>query len=79
MEQGKEVYLLDRRGTDIRDIKKKQFSNAVFVIGDQDGLPKKELKALKKIGVKKISVGRQMYFASQTMTLIQNELDRNDI
>ena len=79
IEEGKEIYILDRKGTDIRDLKKKELSNAVFLIGDQDGLPKAELKKLKKIGVKKISVGKQMYFASQTMTLIQNELDRNEI
>ncbi len=79
IEQGKEIYLMERKGKDIRDFKEKELKNAIFIIGDQDGIPKHELKKLKKIGVKKISVGRQMYFASQTLTLIQNELDRKEI
>jgi len=78
-EQGKEIYLMDRKGKDIRELKKEEFEKAVFIIGDQDGIPKKELKKLKDMGAKKISVGAQMYFASQTLTLIQNELDRYGI
>lgn len=78
-EQGKEIYIMDRKGGDIRDFKKNDFENAVFIIGDQDGIPKKELKKLNDLGAKKISVGTQMYFASQTLTLIQNELDRYGI
>lgn len=73
-EQGKEIFILDRRGEDIREVK--NLDNAVFVIGDHDGIPKQELKKLKKLGVKKLSVGSQMYFASQTLTIINNELDR---
>ena len=79
IEQGKEIYIMERKGKDIRDFKEKGLENAVFIIGDQDGIPKQELKRLKKMGIKKISVGRQMYFASQTITLIQNELDRQNI
>jgi len=79
IEQGKEIYIMERKGIDIRDLKRKGFEKAVFIIGDQDGIPKRELKELKKLGIKKISVGRQMYFASQTLTLIQNELDREGI
>ena len=78
IEQGKEIYIMDRRGKDIRNIGKKEFEKAVFIIGDQDGIPKQEMKKLKKLGIKKISVGRQMYFASQTLTIIQNELDRQN-
>lgn len=77
IEQEKIIYLLDKAGEDIRDIKK--LDNCVFIIGDQDGIPKQELKKLKKLGVKKISVGKQMYFASQTLTIVQNELDRRGI
>ena len=76
-DDGKEICLLDRRGTDIRD--KKKVDKCVFVIGDQEGIPKIELKKLKKVGVEKISVGRQMYFASQTMTILHNELDRRNV
>ena len=76
-DDGKEICLLDKRGTDIRD--KKKVDKCVFVIGDQEGIPKIELKKLKKVGIEKISVGRQMYFASQTMTILHNELDRRNV
>jgi len=76
-EQGKEIYIMDKKGEDIRDIKK--LDNAVFIIGDQNGIPKPEMKRLKRLNIKKISVGPQMYFASQTTTIINNELDRRNI
>ena len=79
IDEGKEVYLLDRKGEDVRDLKDKEIENAVFIIGDQDGIPKDKLKKLKKLGVKGISVGKQMYFASQVMTIIQNEIDRREL
>ncbi|HUS49862.1 MAG TPA: tRNA (pseudouridine(54)-N(1))-methyltransferase TrmY [Candidatus Paceibacterota bacterium] len=77
IEQGKTIYLLDKKGEDIRDVKK--LDDATFIIGDQDGIPKRELKKLKKLRIKKISVGNQIYFASQTVTIINNELDRRNI
>ena len=77
VEEGKQIFIMDKKGEDIRKIKK--LDNAVFIIGDQDGIPKQEMKRLKKLDVKKVSVGSQMYFASQTMTIIQNELDRRNL
>lgn len=53
--------------------------DAVFVIGDQEGIPKPELKKLKKLGIEKINIGKQMYFASQTVTIVNNELDRREL
>jgi tRNA (pseudouridine54-N1)-methyltransferase len=75
-DQGKRIFILDRRGEDIREIKDLQ--EGVFIIGDHDGIPKEDLKKLIKLGAEKISVGKQMYFASQTTTIIQNELDRRE-
>lgn len=75
--EGKSVYLLDKKGEDIRDVEIKE--NPVFIIGDHEGIPKNEMKALKKMNIKKISVGNTLYFASQTLTIIQNELDRRRI
>jgi len=72
--EGKKIFILDRRGKDIREIK--NLEDGVFILGDQDGIPKEDLKRLVKLGAEKISVGNQMYFASQTTTIIQNELDR---
>ena len=70
--QGKEVFLLDKKGESIR--KAKIPEESVFVVGDQNGFPKKELKRLKKKS-RLVSVGPKVYFASQVATLINNELD----
>jgi tRNA (pseudouridine54-N1)-methyltransferase len=77
-EQGKEIYLMDDNGKDIRELKDKKIENAVFIIGDQDGLPNEKLRKLKRLGIKKISIGNKTYFASQVVTIIQNELDRRE-
>ncbi len=79
LEQGKNVYVMDKRGKDIRKLSDKEMKNAVFILGDQDGIPKFEMKKLKKMDIGKVSVGNQMYFASQTTTIIQNELDRREL
>ncbi len=72
--QGKNIFLLDKNGKDIRDLKLK--GNEVFIIGDHDGFPKGKNKFLKKID--KISVSPKMIFASQVFTIIHNEIDRNE-
>lgn len=69
---GKEIFILDKRGKNIRDIKIPKES--AFVIGDHNGLPKKELKRLKKIS-QMVSVGPKVYFASQVVTILNNEMD----
>jgi tRNA (pseudouridine54-N1)-methyltransferase len=74
--EGKEIFILDKKGEDLREVEIPE--NCVFVLGDQDGLPGKEMKRLKKFA-KKISVGPEMYFASQTLTIVNNELDRRGI
>jgi len=73
--EGKEIYILDAKGKDIRDIK---FKNPVFILGDHQGLPAKELKRLKR-EVIPVSVGDRTYFASQVVTIVNNELDRQNI
>ena len=76
MNQNKEIFILDKQGQDIRDIKIPE--NSVFILGDHNGLPKKEMKRLKN-KCKKISIGNKMYFASHTLTILNNELDRREI
>lgn len=71
--EGKKIYLLDKRGRDIRDVEVDE--NSVFILGDHEGLPKKEFKVAKK-NAELINVGPQTYFASQVVVIIQNELDR---
>jgi tRNA (pseudouridine54-N1)-methyltransferase len=74
--EGKEIYLLDKEGEDIRKAGIKK--NCVFVLGDHNGLPKKELKRLKAIA-KPVSIGNKMYFASHVVSIVNNELDRRRI
>lgn len=72
----KEIYVLDKGGEDIRNLKIKK--NPVFLLGDQDGFPIKELKRLKELCTS-VSIGKQTYFASHTLAIVQNELDRRGI
>ena len=71
-----EIFLLDEDGEDIR--KAKIPKNCVFVLGDHEGFPLKELKRLKQIS-KIISIGPKIYFASQVAAIVNNELDRRGI
>ena len=66
------IFILDKKGEDIR--KAKISKNCVFIIGDHDGLPKKELRRLRDVATP-VSVGDKMYFASQTIAVVNNELD----
>ncbi|MEM3113283.1 MAG: tRNA (pseudouridine(54)-N(1))-methyltransferase TrmY [Candidatus Pacearchaeota archaeon] len=73
--ENKKIYILDDRGKDIRSI---EFGdNPIFILADHHGFNKKELKKLKSYG-KAISVGKQTYFASQVVTIVNNELDRQE-
>jgi tRNA (pseudouridine54-N1)-methyltransferase len=69
---GNEIFILDKGGKNIREAKIPE--NSVFVIGDQNGFPKKEMNRLKKKS-NKISVGPKVYFASQVVSILNNELD----
>ncbi len=74
--EGKEIFILDKKGEKLREAK--ITDGAVFVVGDHEGLPSKELKRLKK-NSKAISVGPKIYFASQVVAIINNELDLRGI
>jgi len=74
--EGNEIFILEKSGKDIRDVKISE--NCVFLLGDHEGLPKKELRRLKKETIS-ISVGPKMYFASQTVAIVNNELDRRNL
>ena len=67
--EGKTIQVLDAKGIKLREAK--DLKNSVFLIGDHEGLPKKELKRYKD----RISIGPIVYFASQTFIIIHNELD----
>jgi tRNA (pseudouridine54-N1)-methyltransferase len=72
--EGKNVLLLDGKGEDVRDVDLK--GNEVFVIGDHEGFPKDKRKFLKRID--KVSVGPRVLFASQVVTVLHNEVDRQE-
>ena len=78
-ENGVDVFILDEKGKDIREIKiDSKKKDVAFVLGDHDGFPDKELKRLSK-EYDTVSVGPKTYFASQVVTIVQNELDRRGI
>jgi tRNA (pseudouridine54-N1)-methyltransferase len=71
-----ECFILDKKGEHLREIK---ISNeCAFILGDHEGLPKQEMKRLKKV-LTPVSVGPHMYFASQTVAVVNNELDYRGI
>lgn len=74
-EQGRNIYALDPKGKDIRIAEIKE--NPIFILGDHKGLPRKELKRLKKLYTP-VSIGSKTYFASQTIAIVNNELDRRE-
>ncbi len=77
--QGEHIYVLDRKGEDLRDVELAE--NPVFLLGDHQGnLPKlnsKEMKRLKE-SITPVSIGKRTYFASQTVAIVNNELDRRE-
>jgi len=73
IDEGKKIFILDKKGKDIREVKIPD--DCVFILGDHDGLPEKELRRLKK-SCELVSIGDKMYFASQVVAVLNNELDR---
>jgi tRNA (pseudouridine54-N1)-methyltransferase len=69
------VYILDPDGEDVREADIKE--NPIFILGDHKGLPDKELRRLKTMCTP-ISIGKRTYFASQTVAVINNEIDRRE-
>ncbi len=68
-----QLYMLEKKGEFVRDIK--FAANPCFLLADHIPMPKKTFNSLKRLGTQNISLGPKMLFASQCVTLIQNELD----
>lgn len=68
------IYLLDERGKSLEEIEIGE--NPVFVLGDHEGLPKTEKKIAKKYAKETIRIGPLPYFASQTIVIANNYMDR---
>lgn len=74
--EGRNIYVLDADGEDIR--KAEIGKDPIFILGDHKGLPLKEFKRLKSM-CKAVSIGNKTYFASHTVAVVNNELDRREI
>ncbi|MCR4326982.1 MAG: hypothetical protein NUV46_00175 [Nanoarchaeota archaeon] len=70
--KGIECFVLEKNGESIREIEMSE--SPCFILGDHEGLPKKEMKRLKQL-LTPVSIGPHMYFASQTVAVVNNELD----
>jgi len=71
--QTNKVYVLEESGKDITEMDLSE--NAVFVLGDHVGLPKKAEMFALRYG-EKISLGKQPYLAASCITIINYLLDR---
>lgn len=72
--EGKTLFILDKKGNDIRRAEIRE--NSVFILGDHEGMPKKEMKRFRHL--EKVSLSQKMLFASQALIVLQNELDRRE-
>jgi tRNA (pseudouridine54-N1)-methyltransferase len=70
--QSRKVYVLEEGGKDITKTDLEE--NAVFVLGDHVGLPKKAETFALRYG-EKISLGKQPYLAASCITIINYLLD----
>jgi len=69
---GKNIYLLDKDGEFIENIK---IENPVFIVGDFLGIPK-DIKKKIENNVIKISLGDINYFSSQVIVILNYYLDK---
>lgn len=67
------LHVLDPKGTPAREA---DFGgNPCFLLTDHIPMPKNTLHGLKRLGARKLALGRTMLFASQCVVLIHYELD----
>lgn len=69
-----QLFVMDRKGTSIRE--HAFSSNPCFLLTDHIPMPKNTFHSLERLGVKKITLGSKMLFASQCVVLIHHELDQ---
>ncbi|MBI3334699.1 hypothetical protein HYZ97_04380 [Candidatus Pacearchaeota archaeon] len=74
-EQGRKLFILDSDGEDLR--KAELPADPIFILGDHRGLPPKEFKRLKQLCTP-VSIGKRTYFASHTLAVVNNEIDRRE-
>ena len=70
------TYILDRKGEDARQA---DFpADPCFILTDHIPMQKKTHHLLKRLNVRKCSLGPRMLFAAHCIVLVHNELDRRD-
>jgi tRNA (pseudouridine54-N1)-methyltransferase len=74
LQENRTLYLLDKKGADIRATELEE--DCVFLLSDHLPMPKNSIKVLERRGLKNISLGRKILFASQCVVLVHHELDR---
>ncbi len=74
----KKIYILDKNGILIKDINNEQLKDSVFIIGDHKGFEKSVKKKLKKLATR-LSLGETTYFTSQSIVILNYELDIRDL
>ncbi len=68
------LFILNSNGEHIKNYESNLLENGVYILGDHEGFDKNSLKILKK-NCEKLSLGPQIYFTSQAITIINYELD----
>jgi tRNA (pseudouridine54-N1)-methyltransferase len=69
----RQLYLLEPKGDNLRE--QQLEADPIFILSDHLALPKNNVKSLKRRGLKTLSLGKKMLFASQCIVLLHHELD----
>lgn len=68
------IYTLDKKG----ELKEKFLENSIFILGDQEGFSKDNKKFIRKNIKNFISLGKENYFTSQCITILNHYIDKNE-
>lgn len=71
------VYLLSRKGEDIRRVDLQE--DSCFIFTDHLPMQKKTYHLFDRLGVRQVSLGPTMLFAAHCIVLVHNELDRRKL
>ena len=74
--EGSFFYLLHEKGRNINEVELKE--DSVFVLGDHTGLSQEEETFAAQFEHERISLGSISYLASQCITVVHYELDKNE-
>jgi len=71
-----DIYVLSEEGKDVSEVKFGK--DSIFVLGDKEDVPEKDIKALEKLGAKKVSLGEKPYLSSHCVSYLNILLDRQE-